>query len=329
MAVDQSPESTSRGANGNMLEKLQLTFPTELDNQSGPCQFRSECCNIKTLVKQVGALLLFHLMNIGVAILGVIAVVVMIAGISLNLLWVVALVVFAIGAIPFILVSLIPDRLRCLVIPGYTVLMLGYLALYIFSLLNLYTALAPYVLLAGGGIGYVLVYLSVSMNKFVVKADIRLTNFVLPFCCSTSEETLDREDCPEPIRVDASSGFWILPSLTLTAHAWIVILYFGFCKVTMGVMSTAAVFCVVQPVVSLCSGGGAPFLVWLMTSHQDPIVYFAVIDVAWIMGVVGLFWGAKLSVKLASCVFGEKKANEEEGGIEAGISSPTTGFVAA
>lgn len=157
-AGDQPHESSHHVPDGDLLAKLNLTFPEQ--NESGSCKLRPRYC---------GLLLAFHLMNAAVAAVGFIAVVAMLAGISLNLGWFAILLVVAVGAVPFLLLSVLPERLSCLTMVGNGVVMAGYLALYVYSFFNIYTVLTPYVMVFGGAVGLLLFYPSYFMAKYLVK----------------------------------------------------------------------------------------------------------------------------------------------------------------
>jgi hypothetical protein len=72
------PESIHRVVDGNMLEKLKLTFPKA--RPRGCNRLKPSCGTVKRLLECVGALLAFHLLSVAVALAGVVAVAVLLVG---------------------------------------------------------------------------------------------------------------------------------------------------------------------------------------------------------------------------------------------------------
>lgn len=279
---------------------------------------------MKTLVKRASVLLVSHLLNILVAIGGLVGVSLLLAGLLLNLLWAVGILVVAILAIPCVLLEQLPDRLSCLKGLGYAVVVVFYLALYVASWFTIYTAVGPYVLVFGGAVGLALFYLVLWIIQTMMKADARLANFAsfaIPSSLLRAEEPLQSKECAEKFRIKLTGGISAyLPVFEMTSRMWVIVLYFTVLKPVIGGLSAAAIFlAVVQPAIALFGGGDAPFFTEWMTFHDNPVVYFGVILLIWIVGAVGLVMVAAVSAQVTSRAFGEwkPKQSQSENGVEA------------
>ncbi|ETN22468.1 hypothetical protein PPTG_02397 [Phytophthora nicotianae INRA-310] len=337
MPSDQTLDSTIHVADGNLRTKLDLTYP---DSQANGCsKLRLKSCNVKPLLKRSGGLVAFHLLNAVVAVIGAIAAALTLAALALTFGWVGIALAVAVGAIPFLLLSLLPDRLLegWLIALCYGALVVGYLGLYVWSWFNVYTMIAPYALAVAGGIGTLLFYLSFFMFLFLVKTEVRSANFVkltVPFCVTT-EDIPEHADPAKRIGLNKNAEMWFVPITMMTCRTWITVLYFATLKVVVGALSAATIFfAVIQPAISLFGGGGAPFFASSLTFHHDPIAYVGVIVSLLILAVVGMVLVATLSVKLTSGILGEwtvKQDQSQDERSEATIqdtASPKAGFAA-
>ncbi|OWZ09789.1 hypothetical protein PHMEG_00017459 [Phytophthora megakarya] len=321
------PHEPTYATDGNLLEKLELSFER---NSQSVCKSKLKCCHMKTVFKRVGVLFAFHMLNVLLAIIGIIAALLALAGLVMSLCWIMILLVVGVGAIPFwILLALIPERLTCLILLCYGLVVASYLALYVYSWFNIYTVLAPYALLLGGGFGLLFFYPSFFTILFLVKIDARLMNFVAPVIpfSSTAQNGLDPELCAKRFNLERKEDIWLLPMVIMAFRSWTIIFYFAVIKTIFGVSSAATIFFVViQPVTSLFSGGSAPFFASSMTIHNDPVVYVGVIAIVCVAGVVGLVLVATLSVKVTSCTLSEWEVTQDatQGEIEIQAATQTT-----
>ncbi|KAG1708774.1 hypothetical protein DVH05_022397 [Phytophthora capsici] len=308
----------------NLLEKLELTFP-EHDRS---CKLNPRCCSVKATLKRAGGLLAFHLLNVAIAIAGFILAVLMVAEVLLN---VVILVVVAVGVLPFWLISLVPDRWWILSLVSCGVVVIGYLVLYVYSWFNIYTLFAPHALVVCGLVGIGLFYLSFYSILLIVKIDARLANFAIRTIYSKSAAgDLEPEDCAKRFSLASGRDEWVLPIMMMTCRLWLLLLYFAIAKAAVGAMSAATVFfAVVQPIMSLFSGGDGPFYASSMTFHQNPLLYVGVVTSTWAFGAVGIVVVAALSAKLTSVVFGERQLKQTQGEATElpGQTSPRAEFV--
>ncbi|KAL3671932.1 hypothetical protein V7S43_002599 [Phytophthora oleae] len=310
---------TYHAADGNLLEKLELTFP-EHDQNAESCKLQLRCCSVKSTLKRVGGLLVFHPLNVAVAIAGVLLAVLMFAGLLLSLGLVGISIVMAVGAVPIVLLwVVIPDRwmILSLVISG--VLAIGYLVLFVYPWFNVYMVFAPYTLLFGGFVGILLFYLSFYSILLVVKIDVRLANFATRTVHSKSAtEDLEPKDCEtiQPRHQQGPcQGCVVFPDrhadTSLVASSFL----FRYRKVLVGAMSAATVFfAVVQPAMSLFSGGDAPLYAQSMTWHQSPLLYVGIVASTWAFGAVGMLVVAALSVKLTTIVLSGWELKQIQGG---------------
>ncbi|KAJ8566354.1 hypothetical protein ON010_g6770 [Phytophthora cinnamomi] len=298
---------------GDVQRKLALTFPS--DSRAGCCKLSLRCCDLKTLIKRASVLLVFHLLNVLVAIGGIAGVIFLLTGFALNLLWVVGILLVAIAAIPCARLEQLPARLSCLKLLGYVVTATVYLALFV--AFCAYTYVGPSVIVLGGIVGLALVYLSLWSIQAMVKADARLSNsvaFAIPSSFSVSDPLPD--ECADQFHVEFSSSDTgsYFPIFEMTSRIWIIVLYFALPKLIVGALSAVAIFLtVIQPAIALVSGGDAPFFTSWMTFHENPIVYSVVMCLISVAGAVGLVMVAALSAQLTSRVFGEQKTKTGQG----------------
>ncbi|KAK1930978.1 hypothetical protein P3T76_013567 [Phytophthora citrophthora] len=253
------------------------------------------------------------MLNVAIAIAGFILAMLMTAVLLLN---VAILMVVAIGALPFWLISLVPDRCWILGLLSCGGVILGYIVLYVYSWFNIYTLFAPHALVLCGLVGYGLFYLSVYLTLLIVKLDARLANFATRTIYSKSTpKELEPEDCVKRFSLASSTDSMGLPIVMMTCRSWVLLLYFSIAKVVVGAMSAATVFfAVVQPAMSLFSGGDGPFYSSSMTLHENPLLYVGIAASTWAFGVVGIVVVAALSVKLAVAVLGEWQLKQTQDG---------------
>jgi hypothetical protein len=87
---------------------------------------------------------------------------------------------------------------------------------------------------------------------------------------------------------------------------------FGVCKAFIGGLSAAVILCsVIQPAMSIVSGGDAPLFSSSMPFYTDPTVHVVLMLSSCVAGSVGLGLVAALSVKVTWCVFGGSVATQE------------------
>ncbi|KAF1794583.1 hypothetical protein GQ600_14459 [Phytophthora cactorum] len=166
------------------MDPLQKCTPTPSDGGI-ICKFRPRCCTVNPF-KRVGVLLIFHLLNVLMAIGGVISVVILLGSMILMPLWVVALLLVALAMFMIHVVQQIPQK--SLMYVGYVVLAALYIA---FLSINWYITVGPYALFAAGAVGVGLFFLSAATVKLLVKLDVQLAKFV-----STDEaDALQPDEC--------------------------------------------------------------------------------------------------------------------------------------
>ncbi|RAW22998.1 hypothetical protein PC110_g20567 [Phytophthora cactorum] len=282
------------------MDPLQKFTPTPSDGGI-ICKFRPRCCTVNVF-KRVGVLLIFHLLNVLMAIGGVISVVILLGSMILMPLWVVALLLVALVMFMIHVVQQIPQK--SLMYVGHVVLA----ALYIASLsINWYITVGPYALFAAGAVGVGLFFLSAATVKLLVKLDVQLAKFV-----STDEAgALQPDECTYRFKLStATNPSVLLPHVRMTRRVWLAVIYFGSLKVAAGVLSTAVVvLTVVLPTLVLFSGSVFGSQV---TFGNTPIAYPGLIISIWLIGAVGVPIVAVLSAKLTSRVCGAECWEIEE-----------------
>ncbi|GMF54891.1 unnamed protein product [Phytophthora fragariaefolia] len=310
-------------AGADLQQKLTLALSSE--SRSEYCQLRSRCYDVKTAGKRALMLVIFHLLNVLVTIGGLVGVGLLLTGLLINLLWAVGLLLVGIAMIPFMLLDILPGRRSSLKVLGNTVMILLYFTLYIASCFSIYTVIAPYVLMFGGGLGLVLFYISFLFVAVMVNADTRLGNFV----AISVPSTLSPEDRLQPegwssfnpgdrLQPESRSCFnhlsdigQYLPVIDLPRRIWITIGYFAVLKVIVGTLSAVAIFLsVIQPAVALF-GNDILFITWVFL-NENPVAYFIAIGLIWIIGVVIAVLVAAMSSWLTSRVFGESTIKQSQ-----------------
>ncbi|KAG1701510.1 hypothetical protein DVH05_010810 [Phytophthora capsici] len=124
---------------------------------------RPQCCRMQTF-KRAGILLAFHLLNVLVAIGGIICVALLLASMLLMPIWLIAVVIIVFVASILDVIQHIENK--CLKYCAYAVVVILYLA----SLsINWYMTVGPYAVVVVGVSGVV---------KFLMKIDVILVNFV-------------------------------------------------------------------------------------------------------------------------------------------------------
>lgn len=296
------------------LESAYLPFSADgRDPLLKPMTSSCKChgCSLKTLLKRVGVLLIFHILNIAVAIGGVIFSALMIASMALMPVWVINwFLLMTITLITMYLASLVPQRLERLQYLACLV-PIGLLALHFYMVTrSVYTCIGAFVFYGAGAIGVGLFHLSIIIMKWLVRADAHLANFAIP---SNSTQDLQPEVCANRFAISKSDEATNpLPHVRMTCRTWLAVLYFAIPKVFVGVLSAAVVaFAIILPAIALFSGGEAGFFGSQITFHDNPALYVVIIASIWLFGAVGMVIFAILSVKLTSQVCGEWHSKDE------------------
>ncbi|KAG7385809.1 hypothetical protein PHYPSEUDO_001054 [Phytophthora pseudosyringae] len=272
--------------------------------------FRPRCCRVKSF-KRVGVLLAFHLLNVLVAIGGVVSVALLLSSMALMPIWFVAvLLVLLVMSMTHAVQQI---KHKCLLYFGYVVLVVLYMA----SLsIHWYVTIGPYAIFAVGAIGVGLFFLSALAMKYLVKIDVHLASFVTP-------KDLDPEESMDRFKLSETTDFsYLLPHIRMTRHVCLAVVYFAVLKVAMGVLSAAViVITVVLPATVIFSGGNAAILGDQVSRGDKPITYTVSIAAVWLVGAAGTPIVAMLSGKLTSRVCGAQQRDTE---VEIEVAIPVT-----
>ncbi|KAL3671907.1 hypothetical protein V7S43_002575 [Phytophthora oleae] len=225
---------------------------------------------IEQTFKIPGVLLAFHLLNVLVAIGGVISVAFLLASMALMPIWiVVASVLDAIQQI----------EKKCLSNFGYVVLAVLHLVL---LSINWYVAAGIYVIVAAGALGVGLFFVSAVAMKFLVKIDVISANFA-PI--DDPEDVHDPDECQDRFKLsEPTNGSHILPHIRMTRCLWLAVAYFASFKLLAGVVGmTVLDLCVVIPALLLFSANDALAFMSHAPFGDNPIGYIILITCSWLL----------------------------------------------
>ncbi|KAK1930941.1 hypothetical protein P3T76_013530 [Phytophthora citrophthora] len=271
-----------------------------MDDLQRKMQMSRGCCSMQTS-KRVDELIGFHVLNVLVAIGGVISVALLLAGMALTPIWVVVDPVFD-------AINVQQIEKRCLLYFGCAVLtVLGMAVLSI----NWFIAILPYLVLVTGAVGGVLLFFSAEAIRTLVKIDVISVN-----CVTNDFDAYDPYECQDRFElfdelVDESE---VLSCLLMTRHKWLIVIYFALFKLVIGVLSAAVlVAVVVLPTFVLFSGGDISAFGDQVTFGDNPVIYTVVVITLWLAGAIGVRVVAVLSVKVTLwvCDVGQPQTEAE------------------
>lgn len=297
------------------LQKLDAT------PSSAKCEGCSDgCSRMKNSSKRAGVLFAFHLLNALLGVGGAIFGALMLTSIAFMPTWIAAVALFGIAYVLIHAAQSIEQK--CLRYFGYVVLV----ALYMLTLMNVYTAYMPYAAFGVGLVGVGIFYLSVIIMKQLVRKDVQLANYAMP-AISTSPETeemLDPDACAEQFTLPRSSDQDVLlPHVRLKCHGWTAAFYFAIAKVVIGSLSAAIILVVaINPSIAVCNGGNDLLVNRWISQDGNVLAFIGIFCALWVLGVVGLRAVATLSVKLTSCVCKEWASDavaEQQSGLESAL----------
>lgn len=298
------------------------------DSLTCGCQLKIGCA---TLAKKLGLLLIFHSLNVVVAVGGVIFASVMLLSTALAPAW---FLLFTYGCAICLVLGIAIAINAKLFTPGFLLL----IGLWVFSMTDStavwYTGVYPGCAMSLTGAGLLFYFAGKSIATPLIKADVRLVKFVEGAGVSdsaTEPSALDAKECVNRFEFPWPFGElkFLLPHIALTRRLWALIFYYAVLKVIVGLMSAVLLMLVlVQPIAAICTLGHDPFVGIWVSSPGHPVVYSIIIVSLWLFGIVGLEVTAKLSIKMTALVCGPWGSPPQqptgEGDIEAALPSPPT-----
>ncbi|KAK1930942.1 hypothetical protein P3T76_013531 [Phytophthora citrophthora] len=207
--------------------------------------------------KILGVVFTVHLLNVFVAIAGVICVAFLLAGMALMPIWIVVASVLDV-------VQQIKINRRF-----YTCLTVLYLCL--LPLNNWYITLGPWIIIAAGALAVGLFFLSAVAMKFLVKIDVISANFAA-FNDSNVRDPDEYQDWLKLSEPTCSSR--IAPHTRMTRCLWLAFASFALFKLFAGMVSVAVLcFSVVIPALQLFGASDAlEHHIWCQRSFLKSVI---------------------------------------------------------
>ncbi|KAG1701511.1 hypothetical protein DVH05_010811 [Phytophthora capsici] len=240
---------------------------------------QSWCLQCLQAFKKVGVLLAFHVLNVLVAIGGVLSAALLLVDMAL-MLWI----------HPFLAAKKLLKKRNCepllctLYIGILIFLVLCTVALCVVSrtvrsgeaavVLSIFVLL-PGMIFLGTIVGITLFLLSAEAMRVLVRIDVIFVNFV-------TNNGHDPDECTYRFEHFDPTADNFLPHMLMTRHMWLAVVYFAVFKLVIGMLSTAVLgVTVVLPPLVIFSGDG-------ISVFGGPIMYTVLVMTVWFVGVIGV-----------------------------------------
>lgn len=267
--------------------------------------------SLLTWLTQLGVLILFHVLNIAVAVGGVVLATMMLTNVALALRWIVVVAYWRPYFRLLAWIMTISERtyiralLVFLLVASWTWLSVTntytYVLMVVIPLLSWWMEVAD----------IVVHYVSCAISYLLVVSDVKLSQFV-DFALPIDVNPLNCKECAghfkfpvRSVRYECEEPLFQAPRITLTRRIWSLVFYFAVPKIIVGVMSAVAlVLVLVQPVTAACTRGNDPFIGSWIDSQLNPVVYVVAVISLWVLGIIGLKAVGILSTQLTVRVCG-------------------------
>ncbi|RLN92422.1 hypothetical protein BBJ28_00009976, partial [Nothophytophthora sp. Chile5] len=321
---------------------LKLLLNPRFGTQSrwASCRLKVYClragCHLKVFLARVAALLVFHVLNVVLAISG--------ASIILTFT-VLSIVLLPISAmIPAFFACVKVTKERCSIctrvivisfsfvaVSTVIIVLLGFLAFFIIFM-GVLTGV-PNLAVWGTGVQQFFVFFNIIAADLFASCDVELANFIVTRMPLQAYSAIQKDNTKLPeIPYDfCELLMWNGPVLDVfTTPMWTAVFYFLVAKLLTGVLSAVSVWLsVVQPIMVLASSGRFPCVGTGLTFQDNPSVYVVMIVMLWVVGVFGLVLIHVCSVKLTAWGYGtyiyepEQQVQEDIGASQIGSLEAT------